>query len=99
MGWVMKYSLLQRLNFDRYLTSLQSIPIIQEFSLVQLCPSFHEPLLPSWKPPGNQGYGINAVNGLSILVVSVKVWQVVLRCWFGKHPNDDPKEAAEFRHV
>ena len=53
--------------------------------------------LAAWEATREQLYGIEPVHGLIIAVIGMEVGRMV-RPHFTIHSDDDPVEAAEFRH-
>jgi hypothetical protein len=88
------WSLIKRINRQRRLARLKPLPIDNEFLLVQLGPSFHETLLPSWKRASNELDRFQAEHGHLTLIIGVEVRQLVRLADFHVHPNNDAKEAA-----
>jgi hypothetical protein len=64
---------------------------------MQLGPSFHQSSLSPGQTPSKQLYGVNAVHGLIIAMVGVKMGRV-MRPQFAVHADDDSVKATQFRH-
>ena len=64
---------------------------------MQLGPSFHQSSLSPGQTPSRQLYGVNAVHGLIIAMVGVKMGRV-MRPQFAVHADDDSVKATQFRH-
>jgi hypothetical protein len=64
---VMHFGLLQRCNRKWRLTGLQSLPIGEQFLLVQLGPRLDQPALPSWQASGYQLHRFQAHHSHVVL--------------------------------
>jgi len=78
---------------------LQPIPVVKQFPLMQLGPSFHQPSLARGQRSGDHIHRLNSDNRHLILPVGVEVRYVVLPARLGEHADYDSEKAAEFRHV
>ena len=65
---------------------------------MQFAPSLNETPLFLRQRSGNQFYRAHREDGRFALIIRMEMHHVVWRARFGKHADDDTKEAADFRH-
>jgi hypothetical protein len=94
MYWVPHTSSLQWCDRQRWLARLQTLPIFDQFFLVQFSPRFNEPTLPSRQTARYQFYGIQGHHRHIVLVVGMKMRQMVRPTDLGIHADDNPEESA-----
>jgi hypothetical protein len=65
---------------------------------MDLGPSFHEALLPTWQATSNQFDSVDGDYSDMILAIGMKVRPVMLRERLHKHADDNPKKTGDFGH-
>ena len=94
----MAFSLSQRINRQRPVTRLQSLPIRQQFCLMQFGPRLDHAALSFGQRPRHQFNRINAIDRNLILIVSMKVRRLMRCANLRVHANDNAEKTAEFWH-
>jgi hypothetical protein len=92
-------SLPQGLNSSRWVTGLQSIPVVHEFALVDLRPGNHESFLPAGQYASNRLDRVDPKDSDAILVVGMEMGSVMRTTSLDEHSNYDTEEAADLRHL
>ena len=78
---------------------LQSVPVVEQFLLMQLCPGFDQTPLAGGQRSRHHVHGVNADDRHVILPIGVEVRDVMLPARLGEHAHDDSEKPAEFWHV
>jgi hypothetical protein len=65
---------------------------------MQFYPRFDQPTLAFWQVTREQIAGVDAKHRDMLLIIGMEMGHVMLRFHFHKHPNDDSKKPADFRH-
>jgi hypothetical protein len=80
------------------LPGLQPLPIFQQFPLMGFSPGFNQSSFFERERTTDYFNRTNAENGFQVLVIYVEVRAMMLSTRFGKHSNDDTKEAPDLGH-
>jgi hypothetical protein len=93
MDWMAHglFSLMKRLDLQRRSASLQSLPVVQQLSLMDFGPRFHEALLPTWQATSNQFDPVDGDHCDIILAIGMKVGSVMLHERLHKNSPHDNK--------
>jgi hypothetical protein len=100
MEWMTHaFSLSERLDRQRPPPPLEQSPIGLQLCLMEFRPSLNKPALLHRQRPCNEIDGIDGEDSDQVLVVRMEVRPMVGISGLGEHADDDPEEAAQFRHA
>ena len=85
---------MQRCDWLRQLSSLESRPIFEQSVLMQFRPRLDHALLAARQLAADQINRIDGINRNSLAIVIMKVRRVMLRAGFHEHSNDDSEKSA-----
>ena len=84
----------KRRDLVRQLSGLQSLPIFQQFPLMEFSPCFNQTFFLQRERTTDYFDHIDAENSLLVLIICMEVRAMMLNTRFGEHSDDDAKKAT-----